>query len=78
MAFAKAPLEAGHGVVGTVRKKESIDEFESLAPGRTTGMLLDVTEFDAIEKMIAGAEEAIGAMDVFVKNAGHGHEGTME
>ena len=78
LAFAKAALEAGHDVVGTVRKQESICEFESLAPGRAVALVLDVTDFGTIEKKIADAEETIGPIDVLVNNAGYGHEGALE
>ena len=78
LAFAKAALEAGHDVVGTVRKQESISAFESLAPGRAVAIVLDVTDFGTIEKKIADAEETIGPIDVLVNNAGYGHEGALE
>ena len=78
LAFAKAALEAGHDVVGTVRKQESIGAFESLAPGRAAAIVLDVTDFGTIEKKIADAEETIGPIDVLVNNAGYGHEGALE
>ena len=78
LAFAKAALDAGHDVVGTVRKQESISEFKSLAPGRAVALVLDVTDFGTIEKKIADAEETIGPIDVLVNNAGYGHEGALE
>jgi NAD(P)-dependent dehydrogenase (short-subunit alcohol dehydrogenase family) len=78
LAFAKAAVEAGHSVVGTVRKQETVGEFESLAAGRAAAMVLDVTDFDTIGKKIADADEAIGPIDVLVNNAGYGHEGAME
>ena len=70
LAFAKAALEARHNVVGTVRKQETVCEFESLAPGRAAAIDLDVTDFDMLEKKIADAVEASGPIDVPVNNAG--------
>ena len=42
-AFAKALLEAGYVVVGTVRKQEAVQEFESIAAERAFARVLDVT-----------------------------------
>ena len=77
-AFAQAALEKGHRVVGTVRNAEAAVLFESLAPGRTTAVRLDVTDIEAIGPAVAGIERTIGSVDVLINNAGYGHEGTME
>lgn len=77
-AFAQAALEKGHRVVGTVRNAEAAALFESLAPGRTTAVRLDVTDIEAIGPAVAGIEETIGSVDVLINNAGYGHEGTLE
>jgi short-subunit dehydrogenase len=42
------------------------------------GRVLDVTDFDAIDGVIAGIEANVGPIDVLVNNAGYGHEGVME
>lgn len=77
-AFAQAALEKGHRVVGTVRNAEAAALFESLAPGRTTAVRLDVTDIEAIGPAVAGIERTIGSVDVLINNAGYGHEGTLE
>jgi NAD(P)-dependent dehydrogenase (short-subunit alcohol dehydrogenase family) len=77
-AFATAALEAGHTVVGTVRKPDQIADFEQLAPDRAHARLLDVTDTDAIAPAIAAIEDEIGRIDVLVNNAGYGVEGTFE
>ncbi|WP_327115969.1 oxidoreductase [Streptomyces sp. NBC_01341] len=77
-AFAQEALAAGHRVVGTVRKPGQIPEFEALAPGRATGMLLDVTDDDEVTAVVRRIEQEVGPVDVLVSNAGYGVEGTVE
>ena len=77
-AFAEAALAAGHTVVGTVRNAEARDGFERLAPGRAKAVILDVTDFAAIEEIVARIEREVGGIDVLVNNAGYGHEGILE
>jgi NAD(P)-dependent dehydrogenase (short-subunit alcohol dehydrogenase family) len=77
-ALADAALAAGHKVIGTVRNEPARAAFEARRPGRAFAYLLDVTQFDAIEDVVAQAEAAAGPVDVLVNNAGYGHEGVME
>lgn len=77
-AFAKGALEAGHRVIGTVRRAEDAEAFAALAPARAHPLVLDVTDFDAIPAAISNAEQQVGAVDVLVNNAGYGHEGVLE
>jgi NAD(P)-dependent dehydrogenase (short-subunit alcohol dehydrogenase family) len=77
-AFASAALSAGHTVVGTVREETAGGNFESERPGFAKAVVLDVTDFDAIEPKVAEIERTIGPVSVLVNNAGYGHEGTIE
>ncbi len=77
-ALAEEALAAGHRVMGTVRSEQARNAFEALAPGRSVGRVLDVTDFDAIEGVVADIEATSGPIDVLVNNAGYGHEGVME
>ncbi|ALL71050.1 Dehydrogenase (plasmid) [Paraburkholderia caribensis MBA4] len=77
-ALAEQALAAGHRVIGTVRSEQAMNEFEALAPGRSVGRVLDVTDFDAIDSVVADIEATSGPIDVLVNNAGYGHEGVME
>jgi len=77
-AFAEGALDAGHGVVGTVRNPTDAEAFALLAPGRAHPLQLDVTHLDAIPEAVANAERRAGPIDVLVNNAGYGHEGVLE
>ncbi|MGY5941152.1 oxidoreductase [Stenotrophomonas forensis] len=77
-ALAQQALQAGHRVVGTVRNDEARVAFEALAPGRAFSRLLDVTDADAIDALVADVEANVGPIDVLVNNAGYGHEGILE
>lgn len=77
-ALAQQALQAGHRVVGTVRNDQARVAFEALAPGRAFGRLLDVTDAEAIDALVADIEANVGAIDVLVNNAGYGHEGILE
>jgi NAD(P)-dependent dehydrogenase (short-subunit alcohol dehydrogenase family) len=77
-AFATAALAAGHRVVGTLREEAAQAAFAALAPGRARAVLLDVTDFAAIDPAIARIEKETGPIDVLINNAGYGHEGTLE
>lgn len=77
-ALAEQALAEGHRVVGTVRTAEAKRAFEALDAGRAFGRLLDVTDFEAIEGVVAGVEESVGEIEVLVNNAGYGQEGVLE
>lgn len=77
-ALAQEALAAGHRVIGTVRSHEAKRAFEAMNSTRAYGRLLDVTDFSAIDGVIAESEATVGPIDVLVNNAGYGHEGVME
>ncbi|MFS7359037.1 SDR family NAD(P)-dependent oxidoreductase [Rahnella inusitata] len=69
-ALAEEALKAGHRVAGTVRNQQAKQEFDALVPGRSTGWILDVTDFDAIAPLADIVERETGPVDVLVNNAG--------
>ncbi|ONI79800.1 short-chain dehydrogenase/reductase [Actinosynnema sp. ALI-1.44] len=77
-AFARGALDAGHTVVGTVRRTDDLAAFEALAPGRAHARQLDVTDDNAVFSVVADIEANVGPIDVLIANAGYGHEGVFE
>jgi len=55
-AISEEALAKGHVVVGTLRKEEERAAFDRLAPGRSHGVLLDVTDNKAIPGVVARVE----------------------
>lgn len=77
-ALAQEALASGHRVVGTVRNEQAKQDFEALDPTNALGRLFEVTDFEAIDALVADIEASVGPIDVLVNNAGYGHEGVME
>ena len=78
IATAEALLASGAKVTAWDAKEEARAAFERLAPGRSFGLLLDVTDQGSVRE---GVEEALrrpGGIDVLVNNAGYGLEGAIE
>ncbi|MGR6738375.1 oxidoreductase [Pseudomonas chlororaphis] len=77
-ALAREALAAGHRVIGTVRNEAALQAFQALSVDRAHGVILDVTDFERIDSLVAAVEAAHGPVDVLVNNAGYGHEGIFE
>ena len=77
-ALASEAFAAGHRVIGTVRSESARTEFEQHASKQAFGRCLDVTDFAAIDAVVAEVEANLGPVDVLVNNAGYGHEGIFE
>ncbi len=77
-ALAEAVLSRGEIVIGTLRKREQMAEFEALAPGRANSKLLDVTDKSQVRDAVTQAIQSAGGIDVVVNNAGYGLSGAAE
>lgn len=76
--LAQAALARGDTVTGTLRREDQRDAFETLAPGRAHGVLLDVTDRSAIPVAVDEGVARMGGLDVLVNNAGYGLVGALE
>jgi NAD(P)-dependent dehydrogenase (short-subunit alcohol dehydrogenase family) len=78
-SLAEAALAQGHRVVGTVRKREHVTQFEQLAPGRAVAVLLDIAQPASVVAGMQAAAKALGGrIDILVNNAGWGLVGAIE
>jgi short-subunit dehydrogenase len=78
LAFADAALQAGHRVIGTVRRENDRVAFKAQHRTRADAVILDVSRFDKVETVVHGVEKDFGPIHVLVNNAGYGHEGILE
>jgi len=77
-AIAVAALDAGHSVVVTARKPETVQDLVDAHPGRAVAAALDVTDRTQIDAAVALAATTFGGLDVLVNNAGYGYLSAVE
>lgn len=71
--MAEALADAGANVVVCSRKQEPLDEVKQeieARGGKALAIAADVTEAEDVEKVVGGAEETFGSIDILVNNSG--------
>ncbi|BBZ21178.1 oxidoreductase [Mycolicibacterium gadium] len=76
--ITRAALEAGHSVVVTARRTDTVADFADAYGERAAVVALDVTDKDQIRSAVRMADQAFGGIDVLVNNAGNGYLSAIE
>jgi NAD(P)-dependent dehydrogenase (short-subunit alcohol dehydrogenase family) len=77
-AVAAAVLEAGHQLIATARRPESLDGLVAEYGDRVLPLGLDVTDVEAARAAIAAGVERFGRIDVVINNAGYADIAAIE
>lgn len=77
-AIAEATLAAGHQLVATARRAESLDDLVARYGDQILAMPLDVTNPGQAEQVVAASVERFGRLDVVVNNAGYANLAAVE
>lgn len=75
---ARQALQQGDNVVGTVRDQKKIQKLMEDYPNTFANKIMDVTNVDAVKKVVQESFEEQGIIDVIVSNAGYGLFGAAE
>jgi len=77
-AIVTAALAAGHRVVATARKPEQLTDLAARYPETLRTLSLDVSDNEAVKRVVAEAHGLFGRLDIVVNNAGYGDMAAVE
>jgi NAD(P)-dependent dehydrogenase (short-subunit alcohol dehydrogenase family) len=76
--IAEAALDAGHRLVATARRPESLDDLSDRFGDQLLTVALDVTDAIAARSAVAAGIDRFGRLDVVVNNAGYANLASVE
>lgn len=76
--IARAALEAGHSLVATARRPESLSELSDRYGDRVLPLALDVTDAAATQHVVDAGVARFGRLDVVINNAGYANLVSVE
>lgn len=76
--LVKRALDRGFRVVATARDPKKIEDLAANRNGQVLALKLDVNNAAEVREAVKKAEDAFGAIDVLVNNAGYGYLGAVE
>jgi NAD(P)-dependent dehydrogenase (short-subunit alcohol dehydrogenase family) len=76
--IAEATLAAGHRLVATARRPDSLADLADRYGSQILPLPLDVTDAAAAEAAVAAGSKAFGRIDVVVNNAGYANLAAVE
>jgi len=76
--IAEAALVAGHRLVATARRPDSLSDLADRYGAQILPVALDVTDPDAAASAVAAGTQAFGRIDVLVNNAGYANLAAVE
>jgi NAD(P)-dependent dehydrogenase (short-subunit alcohol dehydrogenase family) len=77
-ALTEQLLARGDRVVATLRKVDALNDLKAAHGDRLHVMALDVTDGNAIQRVVDAAFATLGRIDVVISNAGYGLLGAVE
>ena len=76
--WTEAALRRGDRVVATARDLSALDDLVAVHGDRVVPVQLDISDREAVMAAVQRGADDLGAIDVFVNNAGFGSMGTIE
>ncbi|MDH6130804.1 NAD(P)-dependent dehydrogenase (short-subunit alcohol dehydrogenase family) [Kitasatospora sp. MAA4] len=77
-AITEDAIAAGDVVIAGARRPHTLHDLAAAYPDQVEPVALDVTDHQAIERVVADVVARHGRIDVLVNNAGRGHVGAVE